>query len=266
MSANHRTDPTVSVVIPAKDDAELLARCLAALAAQTRRPDEVVVVDNGSSDGTARVARDAGARTLLCPEKGIPAASAAGYDAATGDLVLRLDADCVPAAEWVERVVAAFEAWPEVGAITGGATFIDGPRWLRGPLARVYLGAYVAASAPALGHVPLFGSNLALRRRVWDDVRAEVHRHDPEVHDDLDLSFHVGERHVIRYRTGLGMRIAMRPFDDLASFAVRFSRGFRSVLVHWPRDFPPARWLRLASRSRQRPESTRMPRPRSLRI
>ena len=110
------------------------------------------------------------------------------------------------------------------------------------------------------------GSNLALRRRVWDAVRAEVHRHDPEVHDDLDLSFHVGERHVIRYRTGLGMRIAMRPFDDLASFAVRFSRGFRSVLVHWPRDFPPARWLRLASRSRQRPESTRMPRPRSLRI
>lgn len=266
MTPTDRTALRVSVVIPAKDDAERLASCLAALAVQSRPADEVVVVDNRSSDGTARVARAAGARTIPCAEPGIPAASATGYDAATGDLVLRLDADCLPPVEWIERVVTAFAEWPEVGAITGGAVFADGPPRLRVPLAAVYLAAYIASAAPALGHVPLFGSNLAFRRDVWDDVRTEVHRHDPEVHDDLDLSFHLGDRHVIRYRRGLGMRISMRPFGDLTAFAVRFSRGFRSVLVHWPHDFPPLRWLRLILRRAAGSQTDRMPRPRTSRI
>ena len=57
--------PAVSVVVPARDDAEHLARCLRLLAAQTRPADEVVVVDNASIDGTADVARAAGARVVF---------------------------------------------------------------------------------------------------------------------------------------------------------------------------------------------------------
>lgn len=240
----------VSVVVPVKDDADDLWECLRALGTQTRPPDEVVVVDNRSSDETSRVAHAAGARVVACAQPGIPAASAVGYDAASGDLILRLDADCRPAAEWVERVVRVFAREPGVGAITGGARFVDGPRALRAPLAVVYLGAYALTTIPALGHAPLFGSNLALRRAVWLDVRAEVHRDDPEVHDDLDLSFHVGERHRVRYRRGLPMGISMRPFRDASSFAKRMHRGIRTVMVHWPHDFPPLRWVRVGLRRR----------------
>ncbi|WP_374316329.1 glycosyltransferase family 2 protein [Microbacterium sp.] len=238
---------SVSVVIPAKDDAVALAGCLTALASQSRPADEVVVVDNGSSDDTARVAVRAGARVVRCDRDGIPAASAAGYDAASGDLLLRLDADCRPSPEWIERMLNAFEADPAVGAITGGARFVDGPRWLRAPLAALYLLSYAAVTFPALGHLPLFGSNLALRRSVWLNVGQAVHRDDPEVHDDLDLAFHVGERHAIRYRTGLSMGISMRPFGDAGSFGHRIGRGIHSVTVHWPRDFPPCRWIRLGA-------------------
>jgi glycosyltransferase involved in cell wall biosynthesis len=237
----------VSVVIPVKDDARLLARCLRALAQQTRPADEIVVVDNGSSDDSGEVARAAGARVVECLEEGIPAASAAGFDAAGGDILLRLDADCVPPPAWIERAVAEFERSPEVDAIVGGARFVDGPRLLRAPLAAVYLAAYAASTIPALGHPPLFGSNCALRRAAWQSVRGQVHRHDQEVHDDLDLAFHLGERHVIRYRPGLAMGMSMRPFSNPSSFARRFSRGFYTVLVHWPHDFPPRRWRRLLS-------------------
>src|SRR4029453_8593816 len=53
---------TISVIVPSLNDADFLAVCLDALANQTRRADEVIVVDNGSTDATAEVAAAAGAR------------------------------------------------------------------------------------------------------------------------------------------------------------------------------------------------------------
>lgn len=240
--------PTVSVVIPVKDDADHLRRCLAAFQRQTRRPDEIVVVDNDSRDASAAVAISFGATVVHCADPGVPAASACGYDAAEGDLILRLDADCVPVETWVQSVVTAFAQHPEVSVYTGGARFIDGPPALRGPLAAAYLLSYAAVCAPSLGHLPLFGSNLAFRRSAWVDVRAKVRRDDPERHDDLDLAFHFGERHRIRMLSASEMGISMRPFRSPRSFARRVGRGFRTVVAHWPEDFPPVRWNRLALR------------------
>jgi glycosyltransferase involved in cell wall biosynthesis len=240
-----RSTPSVSVVIPARDDAEELRRCLELLAGQTRPADEVIVVDNASRDDTAEVARRGGARVVECARRGIPAASAAGLDAATGDLLLRLDADCRPDADWIDEVVRAFERHPSTAAFTGGARFVDGPRIARRALAGVYLGAYTAAGALALGHRPLFGSNLAIRAAHWCAVAAAVHRDDPEIHDDLDLSFHLGERGRIRRLPRSAMGMSMRPLFDTAALRRRFARGHRTVIRHWPHDFPPARWMRM---------------------
>ena len=95
----------VSVVIPARNDAEMLATCLTALAQQTGLPDsvevEIVVVDNGSSDATAQVAHDGGARVISEPVPGIPQAASAGYDAARGELIARIDADSVCPPGWL---------------------------------------------------------------------------------------------------------------------------------------------------------------------
>ncbi|GEP48474.1 glycosyltransferase [Microbacterium saccharophilum] len=248
MTARPEGSPTISVVIPVKDDARELRRCLRALQLQTREPDEIVVVDNGSADASAEVARDAGVRVIRCDRPGIPAASSAGYDAATQDVIVRLDADCLPAQTWIETVERAFVRRPDVSVFTGGARFIDGPRALRTWLAACYLGAYVVVTAPALGHLPVFGSNLAFRRSAWQRIRGHVHRQDAELHDDLDLAFHLGERHRIRYLHGAAMGISMRPFAAGAGFGQRLLRGVRTVLVHWPADFPPVRWVRLLLR------------------
>lgn len=233
----------VSVVIPVRDDAALLARCLQALDSQLTPPDEVIVVDNASSDASAAIAASAGARVLTCSQVGIAPAAATGYDAAKGDLILRLDADCVPAPTWVQDVVAAFRVPDAPDAVTGGAVFVDGPRPLQGS-ATLYLRAYALASGAALGHRPLFGSNMALTALAWRCVRDEVHRHDPEIHDDLDLSFHIGRRGRIARLPGRPMGISMRPFFSGRGLLRRLARGFRTVFVHWPAEFPPDRWRR----------------------
>ncbi|WP_405375696.1 MULTISPECIES: glycosyltransferase family A protein [unclassified Microbacterium] len=241
-------DIRLSVVIPVKDDAAELRRCLRALSLQTRIPDEIVVVDNGSSDDSAAVAAHAGARVIACATPGIPAAAATGYDAASGSLVLRLDADCIPATTWVATMAGAAERHPGVSAFVGGARFIDGPRRLRGPLAAAYLGAYAVAVTPALGHLPLFGSNLAFRRDAWMQIRHRVHTDSDDLHDDLDLAFHLGETHRIVAVPRAAMGMSMRPFADRRAFARRIHRGFVTVLSHWPEDFPPVRWTRMAMR------------------
>ncbi|MEV5069123.1 glycosyltransferase family 2 protein [Microbacterium sp. LMI12-1-1.1] len=235
--------PLISVVIPVKDDDTELARCLRALTQQTRPADEVIVVDNGSTDASAEVARAFGARLVRCETPGIPAASAAGYDAAAGEIILRLDADCVPDASWTRAMADAFAARPDVSAFTGGARFIDGPRALRAPLATLYLGAYAAVMVPTLGHLPLFGSNMGMRRQAWLGIRPRVHL-DAALHDDMDLSFHLGERGRIRHLPAARMGMSMRPFAPGQAFGHRAVRGLRTVLVHFPRDFPPVRWTR----------------------
>lgn len=243
---------TVSVVIPVKDDAPSLARCLAALKEQSHAPLEIVVVDDGSVDDSAAVARASGARVVASSGTGIPAASATGYDAAGGDILARLDADCIADRDWIERLVIAFDD-DEVAAVTGFARFHDGPRALRRVLARLYLLAYFAAVAPALGHLPLFGSNLALRRSAWLEVRDSVHRDDELVHDDLDLAMHLGPVRRIRLDTSLGMAMSFRPFRDPRAFALRVRRGMHSILVHWPHDVPWRRWYRRLRVRRIRP-------------
>ena len=247
-----RTDEvSVSVVIPVKNDADLLRRCLTALGAQRRAPDEVIVVDNGSIDDSAAVAEHLGATVVPCALRGIAAASAAGYDAARGDLVLRLDADCVPSPDWVSTMVAALQADADTAVVSGGARFIDGPRALRGLVAAIYLGAYTAATFPALGHRPVFGSNLGFRRTAWLGIRDRVHR-ARWVHDDLDLAYHFGVRTRLGVVPSTVMGMSMRPFTHPGAFARRVARGVRTVLTHWPRDFPPLRWVHLAVRTRLR--------------
>ncbi|OUE24781.1 putative glycosyltransferase EpsH [Clavibacter michiganensis] len=258
--------PTVSVVIPVRDDAGHLRACLQALAGQTVAPDEIVVVDNASGDDSAEVARRAGARVVHEPVVGIPAAASAGYDAARHEVIARLDADCVPPADWIERLGDVLAARPDVAAVTGAARFLDGPRALRGVAAVAYLGAYFASVTLALGHPPLFGSNFALRRDAWLRVRDEVHRDGTHLHDDIDLSVHLGPEHRIVLDPRLRMGISMRPLTRPATLPLRMSRGMASLTVHWPHELPWLRWRRtgrrvLDDRRARRTGATGTPRP-----
>ena len=231
----------VSVVIPVKDDAAHLRVCLAALAEQTVRPLEVIVVDNGSVDDSAAVAVAGGASVIVEPAPGIASAASAGYDAAIGDVIARIDADSEPPSDWIERIVAGL-ADTSVDAVTGPGTFPE----LRGvplAMARVfYMEAYFVLVGSALAHWPLFGSNFGMRSDAWRSVRREVHRDDSEVHDDMDLSVALGRDHRIRLDRQLTMPISSRPFSNLRSMWRRNRRGFHTLRVGGRDASPVRRW------------------------
>ncbi|MCA5892264.1 glycosyltransferase family 2 protein [Isoptericola sp. NEAU-Y5] len=230
--------PTVSVVVPARDDAAALHRCLALLAAQTLPPFEVVVVDNASTDATAAVARRAGATVVHEPRVGIPAAAAAGYDAAQGEVVARLDADSEPEPGWVRAIAERMAADPGLDAVTGAGTFTDlrGGRWA----CALYLGTYYASTRMALGHTALWGSCMAFRRSTWWEVRDQVERVDPEVHDDMDLAFAFGPgRRIVRDRR---LRVGVSARSLRRARRRRFARAVRTLRLNWVVAPPWERW------------------------
>lgn len=113
--------PEFSVVVPAYQATEEIAACVTALKNQTAPPGpyEIIVVDDGSTDGTAQAADEAGAdRVRTIPHGGVAAARNAGVEIARGPIVLFTDADCVPAPDWLTEMVRPFSK-PAVAGVKG---------------------------------------------------------------------------------------------------------------------------------------------------
>ena len=232
--------PTVSVIIPVLDDADELRVCLNLLARQTLPPDEVIVVDNGCCDDSAQIARTSGARVIDEPRRGIPRAAASGYDAATGTIIARLDADSRPSADWVAHIAAAMTDG-RVAAITGPGRFHDIPWLVRGGAALLYLGSYYVLTWLAVANTPLWGSSMAIRAEVWAKVRKDVHR-GADVHDDMDLSFVLGPAVDIRYVPGLRVDVSGRSLVGVAQLRRRMARAVTTLRLNWAVQPPWERW------------------------
>ncbi len=117
---------TISVVIPAYNEEELLPKTLASLSQLDRKPDEIIVVDASSTDRTAEVARNAGAVVITVPKQTIGIARQQELLKATGDIVAMTDADAILPHDWLNRIERAFSKDGVVGYF-GGFHVFDGP-------------------------------------------------------------------------------------------------------------------------------------------
>ena len=236
--------PSLTVVIPVRNDAAMLATALDALGRQHRPADEIIVVDNGSSDASADLARAAGARVVPEPTRGIPSAASTGYDAARGDIIARIDADTVCPPEWLARIERRFDREPGLDLLTGDARFYGSTELVHRLGEVLYIGGMYWSMTPYLGHPPVFGSNFAMRREVWAELSGDVHRGNG-IHDDLDLSLHIRPWMHVELDRDLVVGISARPFATLSSLGRRVAWVVPTLRQHWPEDSP---WARRAAR------------------
>ena len=245
-----------SVVIPARNDSAHLAHCLEALARQSRAPDEIVVVDNASTDDLPAVLRaHPGVRCVREDTPGVAHAVHTGYDAARFPVILRCDADSVPPVHWVECMAGAVEhllatagSGPgrEVVAVSGDACFGPPSSTLGRWVGTLYLRSYRLVGGCALGHPCLWGSNLAFSARWWRSVREGVHL-GADIHDDYDLSFRVGPRQRIRLEHGSVMPVSWRAASSPRRIVRQLRMAFATLRANWREERP---WERLAARLR----------------
>jgi glycosyltransferase involved in cell wall biosynthesis len=166
---------TIATIVCAYNESRLLPACLFSLLAQTRPPDELLVVNNASTDGTAAVARVIPrVRIVDEPRKGLVRAREAGRRAATADVLSYIDADCRVPLQWLERVERRFQRRSGLVGVTGPYRFYDWD-WTGRALVRAY-DTLVAPPTHALVHhalgigAILYGGNFAVRRDVLGKI------------------------------------------------------------------------------------------------
>ncbi|CAN5386014.1 hypothetical protein BH23ACT9_BH23ACT9_05350 [soil metagenome] len=185
--------PSISVVICAYNAGATLDECLRHTCALDYPDLEVVVVDDGSTDDTAAIARrHPRARLVEIPHAGLGVARNAGWAAADGDLVAYLDSDAYPSPEWPYYLVLGMDDDPHVGGVGGpNVPPTDDPPGAH-QVARAPGGpVHVLLSDDRAEHVP--GCNMAFRRRVLADAGG----FDPvyeSAGDDVDVCWKILNR------------------------------------------------------------------------
>lgn len=164
----------VSVVVPAFNAERTLERTLRSVVEQSVAVAEIVVVDDGSTDSTAEVARrfartDDRVKLVSQSNGGAPAARNAGIDAAVGEFIAFVDADDVWLPHKLERQLEVFARHPEVGAVQSGAIHVDdnlNPLFARpcvpGPMDPLEILRF--------RNLPAFSTTLVLRRTALDVI------------------------------------------------------------------------------------------------
>jgi CTP:molybdopterin cytidylyltransferase MocA len=121
-----QVEPYISVVVPVYNGGTRLCRCLDALRAADYPAREILVVDDGSTDGSAQRAHERGAEVLRLDSRSGPAAARNhGAHAARGDVLLFVDSDVAVRPDTLSRVAATFRERPRVAAVFG--SYDDAP-------------------------------------------------------------------------------------------------------------------------------------------
>jgi GT2 family glycosyltransferase len=214
------TSTLASVIVVCWNSEDVLGRCLEHLFAQDYSNREIIVVDDGSNDGTVRVAEQAqqhGELTLVRSRRnrGCPHARNLGLLHAAGEIVAFVDADGFAAPHWLSAIVAAFGDDPEIGGVASTVFFEDNPLVVNGAggivnrqgwaadlaMNESYEGARIAGEA-----LYPMGCGMALRRTALERVGPFDDRM-LNYYDDVDY----GER---LWRAGYRVEVAPDAWID----------------------------------------------------
>lgn len=178
---------TLSIVIPVYNEERYIKACLDAIAAQTVKPLEVIVVDNNCTDQTVELAKTYDfVKILKEPIQGRTVSRNRGFNATRGDIIGRIDADSVIMPGWVDRLLVDFED-TTVSGVTGLAktrVIIGLKNWLSTFWSR----GYYWAMHSYFGVNTMWGANMAIRRSMWLQIRNSTAPNGMLVHEDHDLS------------------------------------------------------------------------------
>ena len=234
---------TISVIVCAHNEERYLGPCLISLAAQTRVPDEILVINNASTDRTASVAAAIpDVRVIDELTKGLVVARERGRRESRGELLVYVDADCRAPATWLQRIERHFANDRTLIALSGNYRFYDWD-WMGRALLRAYDFTLGPATHLLVKYVlrigvVFYGGNFAVRRDALEridgfDTTIEFHG------EDTNLGRRLSRIGNVALRYDCFLFTSARRYNVMGKSAVfrLYVRNFVSELLHHrPKD------------------------------
>jgi len=178
-----------SVIVPVYNGGLAFEACLESLKVARPAPAEIIVVDDGSTDGSADRARRAGLKVLSTPKgrSGPATARNLGAQEATGDILFFVDADCSLAPDALSHIEAIFESDPQVAAVVGSYDEEPSARNLLSQYKNL-LHHYVHHNSGPTGFT-FWGACGVIRREDFDAVGGFDTSYNTASIEDIDLGY-----------------------------------------------------------------------------
>lgn len=222
----------VAVIAAVYNEENNISLLLNSLLRQTRMPDEIIVVDDGSTDRTAEIIKGFSQqhpviRYLYQENRGPATARNKAWRNTRADLCLFTDGDCVPDEEWVESLIEPFKE-EEVGA-AGGTYRTQNSESV---LAR-FIGYEIAwRYRNVKGEIDVHGSyNLAIRRRILEELGGYKEKYRVPSGEDWDLTYRISSRYKMKYvpQAVVGH---YHPDNFSQYMRIQFRRAYDRVMVY----------------------------------
>lgn len=232
---NHK----VSVVLLTKNSVLTVQKSIDSIFRQTRKPNEVVVVDGNSKDGTLEIVKKYTVKLITEPGLGFGHARNLGVKNASGDIVFFIDSDCYAEPDWIEKALPHFDSNPEIAGVTGRTRLWNTESAVARFLA--YVGGRIKMPSETRFVKIAPTMNLAVRRDIIDRVGGFD---DTLIRcEDTDLTYKVSRTHKMLYdpnvtvwfRGSPNLRVAspkcIRHFIGVGQLFAK--HGFKSAFVRF---------------------------------
>lgn len=185
-----------SIVIPTYNGLHLLGRCIAEIRRFTDRPFEIIVADDGSTDGTADWCRGENIPFVSLPRnRGFPCAANAGLKLASGDTVVLMNNDIIVSRRWLDNMLACLYSAEDIGIVGPMANYASGSQ--HHPLGYADLTGFHEMTRETNRPDPgkwrnvqrLVGMCMVMKRELLDRVGLLDERYAPGHYEDDDYCY-----------------------------------------------------------------------------
>jgi glycosyltransferase involved in cell wall biosynthesis len=221
----------VSVVIPVYNEEKTIAACLKSLLRQSVPADEIIVVDNNSTDKTAEIVKQFPVRIVQEKKQGITFSRNKGFNAAKYAIIVRTDADTIVPKSWIRRIKKHFEEDKDLVALSGPARFSTSA--YTPTLSKWPTQMFFTSFKQMCGHECLYGPNMAIRKSAWEDVREETCISDKDVHEDMDLALHIAYWGKIKFDSKLVVYSSPRRWKKITPYFDYPFRYLKTIQQHY---------------------------------
>lgn len=176
----------ISVIILAWNEEKNIGKILKSIQEQTLMPEEVIVVNNNSTDRTVEIAKSFDFVRVINQSKiqGMIATRDYGFNNANNEILVKLDADTKLSSNWFEILKDTYEKNKDIKAVASMINY--------GIYSYPFVLLYIFTLYLFTGKIVFLGPAYSLKKEIWNKIKDEICKVD-KVHEDIDIALNVGK-------------------------------------------------------------------------